>query len=215
MGTSYYIAPEVIEHSYDERCDVWSVGCILYILLCGKPPFDGQEDSQILKKVEKGKYKLTGPDWDGISSDAKNLIKKMLHFNYKERITAKEALKDVWFQNAPSVKIDSALVKESLNNLRTFNANQKLQQATLSMMVQNMITKEETARLQAVFKKIDENQDGKLQYNEVLKGYTEHFGAEVAELEARRLFDLVDTDHSGEIDFSEFIMATVNRNSLL
>ena len=83
------------------------------------------------------------------------------------------------------------------------------------MMVQNMITKEETARLQAVFKKIDENQDGKLQYNEVLKGYTEHFGAEVAELEARRLFDLVDTDHSGEIDFSEFIMATVNRNSLL
>ena len=83
------------------------------------------------------------------------------------------------------------------------------------MMVQNMISKEETARLQAVFKQLDENQDGKLQYEEVLKGYTVFFGEDVAALEVKRLFELADIDHSGEIDFSEFILATVNRNSLM
>ena len=82
-------------------------------------------------------------------------------------------------------------------------------------MVQNMITKDETARLQQVFIKLDENQDGKLQYDEVLKGYTEFFGQDIAEEETKRIFALVDVDNSGEIDFSEFVTATVNRNALL
>lgn len=78
-----------------------------------------------------------------------------------------------------------------------------------------MITKEETSKLQQVFIKLDENQDGKLQYNEVLKGYTEFFGEEYAEVETKRIFALVDVDNSGEIDFSEFVTATVNRGALL
>ena len=83
------------------------------------------------------------------------------------------------------------------------------------MMVQNMITEDETAQLQQVFVRLDENQDGKLQYKEVLKGYTEFFGEELAEEETRRIFALVDVDNNGEIDFSEFVTATVNRGALL
>ena len=58
---------------------------------------------------------------------------------------------------------------------------------------------------------MDENGDGKLQYDEVLKGYTKYFGAELAETETKRIFALVDVDNSGELDFSEFVTATVNR----
>jgi len=62
-GTSYYIAPEVLQKKYDERCDVWSIGVILYILLSGKPPFDGENDDEITEQVKIGEYHLTGGVW--------------------------------------------------------------------------------------------------------------------------------------------------------
>lgn len=91
---------------------------------------------------------MKGGIWDVLSNDAKDLIKKMLTYNYKNRISAKEAIGHVWFQNASSAAVDVDLMQESLKNLAKFSATQKLQQATMSMMVQNMVTKEEIARLQ-------------------------------------------------------------------
>jgi calcium-dependent protein kinase len=88
----------------------------------------------------------------------------------------------------------------------------------MSMMVQNLISKEEIGRLQQVFKKLDVNQDGKLQYEELLNGYAEHYDIlehDLVKEEVDRIFRLVDTDQSGEIDFSEFVTATVNRQDLL
>jgi calcium-dependent protein kinase len=55
-GTAYYIAPEVINNVYDEKCDIWSAGVILYILLCGYPPFNGEDDDQIMECVQSGVY---------------------------------------------------------------------------------------------------------------------------------------------------------------
>jgi len=62
-GTSYYIAPEVLNKNYDERCDVWSIGCILYILLSGKAPFDGETDGEIHERVKIGKFSINGGAW--------------------------------------------------------------------------------------------------------------------------------------------------------
>jgi calcium-dependent protein kinase len=56
LGTAYYIAPEVLNGSYDHKCDIWSIGVILYILLSGMPPFGGSTDEEIMDKVKKGKY---------------------------------------------------------------------------------------------------------------------------------------------------------------
>lgn len=150
-GTSYYIAPEVLKKEYNEKCDVWSIGVILYILLSGKPPFDGEDDDKITKKVAKGKYDLSEGPWKAISEEAKTLIRKMLDVDYSRRISAKEALADNWFKQAKDTIVDVEIMRESLRNLTKFRATQKLQQATMSMMVQNMVTKEETAKLQQVF----------------------------------------------------------------
>ena len=70
-GTSYYIAPEVLKNKYDERCDVWSIGIILYILLCDNPPFNGETDEEITKSVLVGDYKFHDPIWRSISEEAK------------------------------------------------------------------------------------------------------------------------------------------------
>lgn len=77
-GTSYYIAPEVLNKNYNQKCDVWSVGVIMFILLSGKPPFDGNNDHEITNQVRTGKYYMNDPVWRSIGDDAKELISKML-----------------------------------------------------------------------------------------------------------------------------------------
>lgn len=77
-GTAYYIAPEVLAGTYTEKCDMWSIGVILYIMLSGKPPFGGKTDREILAKVTQGNYSLSGELWKRRSDDAKDLIKRLM-----------------------------------------------------------------------------------------------------------------------------------------
>jgi len=66
-GTPYYISPEILAGNYDKSCDLWAAGCILYILLCGYPPFCGDDDDEILRNIVKGKYDFKGEEWSHIS----------------------------------------------------------------------------------------------------------------------------------------------------
>ena len=188
---------------------------MLYILLSGFPPFNGNDDKEIMDKVKTGKYSLTGATWEAISSDAKALIEKMLTFSYKDRISARQALADPWFKNAAHEIVGNELMKECMANMSMFSAARKMQQASLTLMVSFMISKKESARLWRVFAQLDLNKDGKLQYDEVLKGYTEYYSKNDARATVDRIFELVDADHSWEIDFSEFLTATANRKRLL
>ena len=96
FGTSYYVAPEVIQGTYSEKCDVWSVGVILYILLAGEPPFNGQTDEEIVDKIKIGEYTFEGPRWDEISAEAKDLIARIL-CKEEDRISAADAFQHPWF----------------------------------------------------------------------------------------------------------------------
>lgn len=99
FGTPYYIAPEVLQGTYNEKCDIWSLGVILYIMLCGYPPFNGADDKDILDAVKLGKFRFPEEDWDNISKDAKDLITKCLTKSYRRRISGKEALEHPWIRN--------------------------------------------------------------------------------------------------------------------
>jgi calcium-dependent protein kinase len=87
VGTPYYISPDVLSGDYDFRCDIWSAGCILYIMLCGYPPFNGDNDEEIIENVQKGVIHFDEDEWSEISKDAKDLIKKMITTPEK-RLTA-------------------------------------------------------------------------------------------------------------------------------
>lgn len=91
VGTPYYISPDVLSGNYDLSCDIWSAGCILYIMLCGYPPFNGDSDDEILKNVQKGEVRFDEEEWSEISKDAKDLIKRMIT-KPEKRLTAIEAL---------------------------------------------------------------------------------------------------------------------------
>ena len=88
VGTPYYIAPEVLSKYYNEKCDVWSSGVILYILLSGTPPFSGKNESEIMMNVQKGNFSLEGNNLKHVSDEAKDLIKQMLEYNPKNRLSA-------------------------------------------------------------------------------------------------------------------------------
>lgn len=92
IGTPYYIAPEVLDQDYNEKCDVWSCGIILYVLLSCSPPFKGHSKQQLYQRIRAGKYQITGDIWDYVSSEAKDLIKKMLKVKVKDRLSAIDAL---------------------------------------------------------------------------------------------------------------------------
>ena len=96
MGTAYYVAPEVLAQAYTEAADVWSSGVIMYIMLCGAPPFNADKDSDILRLVKKGQYSMESGVWRTVSTTAKSLIKACLEMDHKKRITAQDALSHEW-----------------------------------------------------------------------------------------------------------------------
>lgn len=96
-GTPGYVAPEVLAHDqYSSQVDLWSIGVIVYILLCGFPPFYGDNDAHMFKKIKAGAYKFLSPYWDPISDDAKDFVAKLLVVDPRKRMTAAEALNHRW-----------------------------------------------------------------------------------------------------------------------
>lgn len=217
FGTPYYIAPEVLRRSYDEKCDIWSAGVNMYILLCGYPPFGGHSDEQILKRVAAGRFAFPSPEWDNISREAKDLISKMLS-PASTRISAHEALQHPWILNASRAPIDHSMSASILKNLQGFHAERRLQKATLTFIASHLATKSEREEMKEIFKSLDTDNNGTLSREELIQGFSQLFGdtyGEDIEEEVTKIMDEVDINHSGAIDYTEFIIATMNRQSLL
>ncbi|KAH7649150.1 calmodulin-domain kinase 1 [Cryptosporidium bovis] len=225
LGTAYYIAPEVLRKKYDEKCDVWSIGVILFILLSGYPPFGGQTDQEILRKVEKGKYTFDSPEWRNVSEGAKDLIKQMLQFDSQRRISAQQALEHPWIKEMCSKKesgVELPSLANAIENMRKFQSSQKLAQAALLFIASKLTSQEETKELTEIFRHIDKNGDGQLDRQELIDGYSRLLGEEVAtfdipqiESEVDSIIGAADFDRNGYIDYSEFVTVAMDRKSLL
>ncbi|KAF4717262.1 hypothetical protein FOZ62_009596, partial [Perkinsus olseni] len=104
------VAPEVLSSKYTNTCDMWSIGVIAYILLCGSPPFYGENEMEIIRRVRRGSFEFDLPAWTTVSTEAKDLIEKLLVLDPSRRLTAEQALHHPWIDSlAPgaSVKVCS------------------------------------------------------------------------------------------------------------
>ena len=214
-GTPYYIAPEVLAEKYDEKCDIWSCGVIMYIMLCGYPPFNAESDELILEKIKKGKFTFPPEEWDSVSPLAKDLVTKMLEFHPSKRLSANEALTHKWLVSNNTKTVDKTLSIKCLKNMKKFHAERKLQQASLTYIVNNLLSKEEKNDLLELFQQFDANGDGVLTKEEILNGYKTIMPFDDAEKEVERIMNEVDIDKSGTIDYNEFVLATINKQKLL
>lgn len=216
IGTPLYIAPEVLSGYYSEKCDIWSCGVILYVLLSGRHPFPGSNQTEVFKRVYEGVYKMAGARWDSISRSAKSLIKDMLRYDPKLRCSALEALNHRWIQKAFKTDTDLNETKELLNNLSTYNAQYKLQQASLTYIVSQLATSQEKEQLQKVFMALDKDKDGKVSRKDLIHGFKEYFGEDYPAAEqVDTLMKQIDIDGSGFIDLTEFVVASINKRTLL
>jgi serine/threonine protein kinase len=118
-GTPGYLAPEMLERfpAYDVKCDVWSVGCLLYLLLGGYLPFDDEDDEVIFDLTREGFFEFRPEFWNSVSTSAKQLVSRMLTVNPKKRISASNALNSEWITRGDTAREEHQLNVKKLQNL--------------------------------------------------------------------------------------------------
>ncbi|XP_019151661.1 PREDICTED: calcium-dependent protein kinase 1-like [Ipomoea nil] len=209
VGSAYYVAPEVLRRNYGPEADIWSAGVILYILLSGVPPFWGENEQSIFDAVLRGHLDFSSDPWPSISSSAKDLVKKMLRSDPKERLSATDVLNHPWMRedgDASDKPIDIAV----LSRMKQFRAMNKLKKVALKVIAENL-SEEEIIGLKEMFKSIDTDDSGTITYEELKAGLTK-MGTKLSESEVRQLMEAADVDGNGTIDYLEFITATMHMN---
>uniref|UniRef100_A0A803LWC4 non-specific serine/threonine protein kinase n=1 Tax=Chenopodium quinoa TaxID=63459 RepID=A0A803LWC4_CHEQI len=211
VGSAYYVAPEVLRRSYGAEADVWSAGVILYILLSGVPPFWGENEQGIFDAILRGILDFTSDPWPSISSSAKDLVKKMLRQEPKDRLSALDALNHPWMREdgeAPDKPIDIAV----LTRMKQFRAMNKLKKVALRVIAENL-SEEEIMGLKEMFRSMDTDNSGTITYEELKAGLPK-LGTKLSESEVRQLMEAADIDGNGTIDYMEFITATMHMNRM-
>lgn len=120
-GTIGYTAPEIVrDMKYSKEVDMWALGCVLYILLCGFPPFFNDSIEELTRTVAKGEFKFLSPWWDEISSGAKNCVSRLLTVNPMHRYNVEQFLNDPWIleflQRSENIQMQEKLAKQQKQN---------------------------------------------------------------------------------------------------
>merc|ERR1719454_648604 len=212
-GTPYYVAPQVLAGKYDHLSDLWNCGVIMYVLLCGCPPFFGETDAEVLSKVRLGNFSFNATDWKNVSEDAKNLIRMLLKMNPRDRYTAEQTLNHVWIKNKAPKATGAKLQDNFVDNLRGFRGQNKLKKAALHIIA-NQLNEDQIKALRETFTALDGNGDGKLTVNEMKEGI-QKAGLKEIPADLQQIMEDVDSDGSGVIDYTEFLAATLDRRLYL
>ncbi|CAJ1964547.1 unnamed protein product [Sphenostylis stenocarpa] len=211
VGSAYYIAPEVLKRKYGPEVDIWSVGVMLYILLCGVPPFWAESEHGIFNAILRGHVDFTSDPWPSISPSAKDLVRNMLNSDPQKRLTAYQVLNHPWIKEdgeAPDKPLDNAV----LNKLKQFRAMNQFKKVALRVIA-GCLSEEEIMGLKQMFKGMDTDNSGTITIEELKQGLAKQ-GTKLSEQEVKQLMEAADADGNGTIDYDEFITATMQMNRM-
>ncbi|KAF9664728.1 hypothetical protein SADUNF_Sadunf16G0048300 [Salix dunnii] len=207
VGSPYYMAPEVLKRNYGPEVDVWSAGVILYILLCGVPPFWAETEQGVAQAIIRSVINFKRDPWPKVSENAKDLVRKMLDPDPKHRLTAQQVLDHPWLQNAkkaPNVSLGETV----RSRLKQFSFMNKLKKRALRVIAEHLSV-EEAAGIKEGFQLMDTGNKGKINIDELRVGL-QKLGQQVPETDLQILMEVGDVDRDGYLDYGEFVAITVH-----
>ena len=219
VGSSYYIAPEVLKQNYNEKCDTWSVGVILYMTLVGRAPFDGKDDEEIINKISTVDYNKDEPKLIKHSPEVRDLVSKLLEKDIDKRYSAKEALEHPWFEKyggrALFSNFNEEEIKPYIDNLLNYSFNSKIQQLVIAFLVHNLPNTESSNLILKIFRHFNKSGNCKLSKDELVNGLYAYKPKEEVDKIIDNLFLLLDGDNDGFVEYEEFLRACIKRKQIL
>jgi len=132
-GTPGYIAPEILRGSaYGSAVDMWSLGVILYILICGFPPFYDEDERALFRSIESGDYEFVSPYWDDTSPEVRDLVSKLLELDPSKRLSAQDALTHTWL--SADFRHKRTHNQNVVDQMKKFNARRRLKGAVRAIV---------------------------------------------------------------------------------
>ncbi|CAI8613994.1 unnamed protein product [Vicia faba] len=207
VGSPYYMAPEVLKRNYGPEVDIWSAGVILYILLCGVPPFWAETEQGVAQAIIRSVVDFKRDPWPKVSDNAKDLVKKMLNPDPKRRLTAQEVLDHPWLINAK--KAPNVSLGETVRaRLKQFSVMNKLKKRALRVIAEHLSV-EEAAGLKEGFKLMDTSNKGKINFDELRVGLHK-LGHQIPDADVQILMEAGDVDRDGYLDYGEYVAISVH-----
>ncbi|KAI6671489.1 hypothetical protein NL676_006374 [Syzygium grande] len=212
VGSAYYVAPEVLKRKSGPESDVWSIGVITYILLCGRRPFWDKTEDGIFKEVLKSKPDFKRKPWPSISNSAKDFVNKLLVKDPRARLTAAQALSHPWVReggSASEIPIDISV----LHNMRQFVKYNRFKQFALRALA-STLDEEELADLKDQFDAIDVDKNGSISLEEMRQALAKDLPWKLKEPRVLEILQAIDSNTDGLVDFHEFVAATIHVHQL-
>ncbi|OMJ81477.1 hypothetical protein SteCoe_18044 [Stentor coeruleus] len=208
-GTIYYMAPELVNLEYNEKCDIWSLGIIMYALSTGELPYTGLSDHHILANIQKIPINLNNNFLHPLSDNAIDLLRKLLSKNPKTRISADEALNHPWLK---SEGFNSLKTKNTLEN---FEENSAKTPVVKDFLVSNFTIVKDYKMLDLAFLELDTDYDGIVMWENVFDFFKKFYDDATAEAKTDSLIDKVQGCHDDRFTYSEFLNAGIDLRSIL
>lgn len=212
VGTFKYVAPEVISGKYDFRCDNWSLGVVLYLLLVDSLPFQGNTTEELCQQIMSNDFNMNGPEFYKVSQEAKDVLRGLMEPDVSQRLTAQKALEMKWFSQI-TIEL-SELGKKRLNSqlverLHKSKKRSLLKKTLYIMMAQIIEYPDEIEELKAAFFYMDYLNTGVITPSE-MKTFFKERGTIMKEEEAQEIITSASLMDKSSLSFHEFIAATAD-----
>ncbi|CAM8963796.1 unnamed protein product [Rhodiola kirilowii] len=210
VGSAYYVAPEVLHRSYSMEADIWSIGVITYILLCGSRPFWARTESGIFRAVLRADPNFNDTPWPSISAEAKDFVKRLLNKDYRKRMTAVQALSHPWLRDeSQALPLDILIFKL----VKSYLHASPLKRAAYKAL-SKALTEDELLYLRAQYDLLKPDRDGQICLDNFRMALLENATDAMKESRVPDILSMMEILSHRKMDFEEFCAAAISTHQL-